>query len=80
MKKAPTYVELLAEYNYEYRGIWDKCCLTENSKDGGLIVWDKEEKQEKYLTWFEFHKMVKKKEKELRNEPGNHNRKNKKTA
>lgn len=69
MKKAPTYAELLAEYKYEYRGLWD----SENSKSGGLIVWDKEEKQEKYLTWFEFHKMVKKKEKELRNEPGNHN-------
>lgn len=49
MKKAPTYAELLAEYNYEYRGLWDSCFLTENSKSGGLIVWDKEEKQEKYL-------------------------------
>lgn len=64
MKKAPTYAELLAEYNYEYRGLWD----SENSESGGLIVWDKEEKQKKYLTWFEFHKMVKKKEKELRND------------
>lgn len=66
MAKAPTYAELLAEYNYEYRGLWDSCFLSKNSKDGGLIVWDTEEKQKKYLTWFEFHKMVKKKEKELR--------------
>ena len=73
MRKAPTYAELLAEYNYEYRGLWDSCFFTENSKSGGLIVWDKEEKQEKYLTWFEFYKMVKKKEKELRNETNNSN-------
>ena len=49
----------LALLNLKFLGYWDKCFFTDNTKDSGLIVEDKEGNI-KNLSWFELKKMMKK--------------------
>lgn len=49
----------LEELNLTFLGYWDRCFLTNNTKDSGLIVKDKLGNI-KHLSWFELNKMMKK--------------------
>lgn len=53
-----TYGYILSKFNLSFKGFWDSCFFTENTKSGGIIVWDWEKKQERCLTWFEFYKLA----------------------
>ena len=40
-----TYGQILSKFNLSFKGFWDSCFFTENTKSGGIIVWDWEKKQ-----------------------------------
>ena len=48
----------LKKLNLKFIGYWDSCFFTNNTKDSGLIVEDKEGSQQA-LSWYQLNKLMK---------------------
>lgn len=48
----------LKKLNLKFIGYWDCCFFTNNTKDSGLIVEDKEGRQQA-LSWYQLNKLMK---------------------
>lgn len=47
----------LKKLNLKFIGYWDRCFFTNNTKDSGLIVEDKEGRQQA-LSWYQLNKLM----------------------